>query len=335
MSEFEQRIVFTGGARVEAQVGDFVVRTDQPSSDGGRGSAPSHLELFAAALGCCAGYFVLSFCRTRGLVTDGISLRQRLVLGSAHRLVVHLDIELPASFPVKYREALVHAAHACPLKRVIEAQPEFQIRIVLPEAEALKKEERPMLKILNASHPAPATAGPAALLLACHGRIRSFTALAARLATAEPAPDAEVADAAARVHRYHAVALPLHQADEELSIAPRHERAARPEVLEALAKMKREHVELDALVSGLLPIWQVLVREPRRRCELSPVMAREVGRAQVLWTAHLTAEEETIFPALQSLEAGELARITDEIRARRLPSPSLEARSPEITPRPR
>ena len=76
-----------------------------------------------------------------------------------------------------------------------------------------------MLKILNASGPSPTDAGPAELLLACHGRIRWFTALAARLASAEPASEASVADAALRVHRYHAVALPLHQADEELSIA--------------------------------------------------------------------------------------------------------------------
>lgn len=135
MSEFEQRIVFTGGARVDAQVGDFVVRSDEPPSKGGRGSAPSSFELFAAALGCCTGYLVLSFCRARGLVTDGISLRQKLELGSAHGLVVHVDIEVPPSFPEKYREALVHAAQACPLKRVIEAQPEFRIRI-LPEAGA-------------------------------------------------------------------------------------------------------------------------------------------------------------------------------------------------------
>ena len=180
-----------------------------------------------------------------------------------------------------------------------------------------------MLKILNASGPSPTDSGPAELLLACHGRIRWFTALAARLASAEPASEASVADAALRVHRYHAVALPLHQADEELSIAPRLERGATPEIVDALARMKREHVQLEEVLSGLLPLWQLLSSEPGRRAEVVPGMAREVGRAQALWAGHLAAEEETIFPALgQSLGAGELARITGEMRARRLPSPS-------------
>jgi len=78
-----------------------------------------------------------------------------------------------------------------------------------------------MLQILGASTHDPATGGPADLLLACHVCIRAFTALAGRLASADPAPDAEVAAAAQRVHCYHFVALPLHQEDEERSIAPR------------------------------------------------------------------------------------------------------------------
>lgn len=128
--ELAQRIVFTGGARVEVQVGDFVLRSDEPVSRGGRGSAPSQLELFAGALGCSAGYSVLSFCRVRGLVTDGIALSQRLEFKHAGGLVVHLEIDLPRSFPQKYREELLGAAQGCMLKRAIEAEPEFEVHLV-------------------------------------------------------------------------------------------------------------------------------------------------------------------------------------------------------------
>ena len=59
------------------------------------------------------------------------------------------------------------------------------------------------------------------LLLDCHERIRAFTAMASRLAApGDPGPDA-IRDAAARVHRYFAEALPLHAQDEEESLAPR------------------------------------------------------------------------------------------------------------------
>ncbi len=183
-----------------------------------------------------------------------------------------------------------------------------------------------MLQILNAGRAVDAAEGPGELLLGCHERIRRFTALAARLASAEKASAASVAETAGRVHRYYAVALPLHQADEELSIAPRLERVAPPEVLEALAKMKREHIELDEVLSWLLPFWELLAREPGRRSELAPGMSLLVGRVQALWRRHLAAEEETIFPALEKLEAGELAQVTTEMRARRLPAATTAAR---------
>jgi hypothetical protein len=170
-----------------------------------------------------------------------------------------------------------------------------------------------MLQILGASR--TNHEGPAELLLSCHGRIRSFTALAARLASSEPASEAVVADVARRVHRYHAIALPLHEADEELSIAPRLESSA---LSGALTVMKKEHLELDHVLAGLLPLWEQLAAEPGRRGELSPRMSREVARMEALWSCHLAAEEDLIFPALRHLP--DRGGILDEMRARRLTS---------------
>ena len=159
--------------------------------------------------------------------------------------------------------------------------------------------------------------GPGELLLACHARIRSFTGLAARLASSEPASAADVAEAAARVHRYYSVALPLHQADEELSLAPRLERVAGAALLESLSAMKDQHVRLDEVIAGLLPSWERLVREPAARAQLSSAMAREIARLEELWTVHLGSEETAVFPALRLLPAPELTQIAAEMRARR------------------
>jgi putative redox protein len=38
---------------------------------------------------------------------------------------------VPASFPEKYREALVRVADQCSVKRAIQAQPVFQVRTVV------------------------------------------------------------------------------------------------------------------------------------------------------------------------------------------------------------
>ena len=125
-------VTLPGGRRVDAQVGNHLVRTDQPVENGGEDTAPSPYQLFLAALGTCAGIFVQGFCAKRELPTDGIRILQRLyqdpetgVLGR-----VELDIEVPPGFPEKYRDALVRVVDQCSVKRAIQAQPQFETRVV-------------------------------------------------------------------------------------------------------------------------------------------------------------------------------------------------------------
>ena len=66
------------------------------------------------------------------------------------------------------------------------------------------------------------------LLLACHQKIRHFSQVSVRLAHAHGISEAEVRQAADGLLRYFTVALPLHEADENLSIYPRIRNAAPP-----------------------------------------------------------------------------------------------------------
>jgi iron-sulfur cluster repair protein YtfE (RIC family) len=161
---------------------------------------------------------------------------------------------------------------------------------------------------------ARATREPGApeLLLECHARIRTFAALAVRLATA-PASESELADAAARVHRYFTEALPLHVADEERSVAPRLRRLA-PDTALALDRMEREHRAHDSLLAILIPAWASLRSEPGAKTSL----AADAAHLQSLLEEHLAAEERLVIPALARLPADELRALVDEIRARRL-----------------
>src|SRR5215471_4208280 len=56
-------VSFPGGKRVDAQVGEFAIRTDQPEALGGAGTAPTPYDLFLASLATCAGIYVLGFCQ--------------------------------------------------------------------------------------------------------------------------------------------------------------------------------------------------------------------------------------------------------------------------------
>ena len=120
---------FPGGARVDAHFDGFTVQTDQPIQAGGEDSAPSPFSLFLASLATCAGIYVLGFCRQRNLPTEGIQILQRMEKDPVSGMVtrVDLDIQVPASFPEKYRPSLVRSAELCAVKKHIENPPQFNI----------------------------------------------------------------------------------------------------------------------------------------------------------------------------------------------------------------
>lgn len=127
MNEFV--IDFPGGARVDAHFGPYIVKTDQPPSGGGEGSAPAPFSLFLASIGTCAGIYVLGFCRQRGLPTDGIRIVQQMETNPATGLIgkVKLDIHVPADFPEKYFPALIRSAEQCAVKKHLENPPVFEV----------------------------------------------------------------------------------------------------------------------------------------------------------------------------------------------------------------
>jgi ribosomal protein S12 methylthiotransferase accessory factor len=130
----ELTVTFPGGLRVDAESGPFVIKTDQPARGGGDGSAPTPFTLFLASIGTCAGIYVLGFCQQRGLPTDGIRIVQRIESSATKPGMVGkvmLDIEVPASFPEKYYEALVRAADQCAVKKHLESPPQFEVKTVV------------------------------------------------------------------------------------------------------------------------------------------------------------------------------------------------------------
>ncbi len=118
-------ITFPLADRVDASFDGLTVTTDQ------NGSAPSPFGLFLASIGTCAGFYVLRFCRQRGIPTDGVRIRQRAHWNQSTRLVerIDLDIEVPPEFPASYREAVVRSAQLCAVKKHLESPPEIAVRV--------------------------------------------------------------------------------------------------------------------------------------------------------------------------------------------------------------
>jgi iron-sulfur cluster repair protein YtfE (RIC family) len=160
------------------------------------------------------------------------------------------------------------------------------------------------------------------LLLECHERIRTFSALAVKLARLPDVPPEERAEVATRVLRYFTLALPKHVEDEDLSLAPRlREAGLSTEALRALDEMTRQHQEIEALLATLTPAWGRLRADPWRHGELAPQLAASEPLAALL-EEHLRLEERALFPEARALlSARSMEALVAELRARRSHNP--------------
>lgn len=129
----EMIITLPGGKKVDAEYNGMTIKTDQSVRGGGEGSAPEPFSLFLASIGTCAGIYVKSFCDQRGIPTDNIRLVQKMGFNPETRMIdrIDVDIQLPADFPEKYRDAVVNAADLCAVKRHLLNPPKIQVKSVI------------------------------------------------------------------------------------------------------------------------------------------------------------------------------------------------------------
>jgi putative redox protein len=127
----EIKVSFPGGLKVDAEVGQHLIRTDQSIESGGEGSAPEPFTLFLTSVATCAGIYVLRFCQSRGISTKGVSLAQKANFGAGGLEGIDIEIIVPPDFPEKYYDALVRSASKCAVKRVMENPPAFNVRTVV------------------------------------------------------------------------------------------------------------------------------------------------------------------------------------------------------------
>jgi ribosomal protein S12 methylthiotransferase accessory factor len=124
----EMKIYFPGNLRVHADYKGFTVETDQPIAAGGDGSAPAPFDYFMVSIGACAGIFMLSFMRQRGIDPAGSGVTMRTERGDGGMVGnVELVLQLPAGFPEKYEGAIVRAVEQCSVKRHLATPPTFSV----------------------------------------------------------------------------------------------------------------------------------------------------------------------------------------------------------------
>ena len=130
-------VLFTGGKRVEAKIGNRMVKTDQPPQNGGGGTAPEPFQLFLVSIATCAGIYVLEFCQTRKISTHGMALTMECEFDKRKKVYQKLciNLKLPSGFPKEYERSIVRVMDLSSVKKHIDRPPEFEINAFPNEGE--------------------------------------------------------------------------------------------------------------------------------------------------------------------------------------------------------
>ncbi len=129
------RITFPGGMRVDAEYKGLTIKTDQPVHAGGEGSAPAPFDLFLASIATCAGFYVLAFCKKRGIPAEKAEVVMRTEKNPDSRMIekIFIEIRLPQEFPEKYRNAVIKSVDTCTVKNHILNAPSFVVEARIGE----------------------------------------------------------------------------------------------------------------------------------------------------------------------------------------------------------
>ena len=123
-------VSFPGGKRVDARIGETVIKTDQSLKNGGEGSAPEPFQLFLASIATCAGIYALEFCLARKLSLERLSLRMSCDRDPEVKRYTRMtiDLRLPEGFPEKLVPAIIRSMNLCAVEKHIIDSPEFIIQ---------------------------------------------------------------------------------------------------------------------------------------------------------------------------------------------------------------
>ena len=125
------KIEMLDGRKLKASQGNFTIISDQSTEAGGNEDYPEPFDYFLASMPLCAAFYIRKFCQQRDISTEGITVTQQhqSIGDDNYKKRFSISIELPESFPKKYKKAVIAAANTCTVKKVIQAAPEFEISV--------------------------------------------------------------------------------------------------------------------------------------------------------------------------------------------------------------
>ncbi len=128
-------VKYAGGKKFIAKNRKHTVTIDLPSDFGGSDKGPTPPELFIDAIGSCMGVYIITYCNTVGLNTEGLTIKidweKELKEKPAYLKKIDVKIDLPNAEVGVRKEALLKIAHSCLVHQTIKRNPEIHIDLAV------------------------------------------------------------------------------------------------------------------------------------------------------------------------------------------------------------
>jgi hemerythrin-like domain-containing protein len=157
---------------------------------------------------------------------------------------------------------------------------------------------------------------PIGLLSDCHRRIERFLKTLEAVADLGGVLDAPCRKALKTALEYFRNAAPRHTADEEEDLFPMLRLRERPEIAKALERLEGDHARASAWHREVEEIFGRWVRDERLPAPETARLKDLLKSLSDLYAAHITVEEDSIFPLAQA----ELSAQDKETMGRRMAS---------------
>ena len=122
------KVTFQENKRITAEINGNIIDTDQSTKSGGLGENPNPFEIFKASIGCCMGYYVMTFCMERDIPVNSVWMN--VDFDEETKIdQVNVKINIGEGFPDKYINAIAKSTDACKIKKLFKAPPSFDIQV--------------------------------------------------------------------------------------------------------------------------------------------------------------------------------------------------------------
>jgi uncharacterized OsmC-like protein len=124
--------------KLEIEIRDHKVISDQTLKGGGDDTAPTPTEFMIASLGACIAVYAINYAESRDVPLEGLTVDVETERATNPTRISKFDVTvtIPPSFPEEHHERLMRVMHHCMVHNTMQNPPEVSIDLEVSAPDA-------------------------------------------------------------------------------------------------------------------------------------------------------------------------------------------------------